>query len=64
MKMPEDTISPLLVALTLMLLFLALIFQWMWVALAGVVGTLFAGYYWLWPTPQEEPQEKLEVELV
>ena len=53
MKMPEDTISPLLVALALMLLFLALIFQWMWVALAGIVGTLFAGYYWLWPRPEE-----------
>ncbi len=60
MKMPEDTISPLLVAMALMLLFLALIFQWMWVALAGLVGTLFAGYYWLWPRPEEE----LEVEPV
>ncbi len=54
MKMPEDTISPLLVALALMLLFLALIFQWMWVALVGVVSTLFAGYYWLWPNPEEK----------
>ena len=54
MKMPEDTISPLLVALALMLLFLALVFQWMWVALAGAVGTLFAGYYWLWPRPEEK----------
>ena len=35
MKMPEDTISPLLVALALMLLFFALVFQLMWVALAG-----------------------------
>lgn len=52
-KMPEDTIAPLLVALALMLLFLALIFQLMWVALAGVLGTLFGGFYWLWPKPEE-----------
>ena len=54
MKMPEDTISPLLVALALMMLFVALIFQWMWVALAGIGSTLFATYYWLWPRPEEE----------
>jgi hypothetical protein len=54
MKMPEDTIAPLLAALALTLLFLSLIFQWMWVALAGLLGTLFAGYYWLWPTPAED----------
>ena len=49
MKMPEDTISPLLLALALMLLFVALVYQWMWIALAGLLATLAAGYYWVWP---------------
>ena len=53
MKMPEDTISPLLLALALMLLFVALIYQWMWVALAGLLATLAAGYYWVWPQSEK-----------
>ena len=54
MKMPEDSISPLIVALALMLLFLAFLFQLMWIVLAGILFTLLASYYWLWPEPQEE----------
>ena len=53
MKMPEDTLAPLLLALGLMLLFLALTFQLLWVALAGFLVSLIAGYYWLWPKSEE-----------
>ncbi len=53
MKMPEDTLAPLLMALGLMLLFLALTFQLLWVALAGFIAALIAGYYWLWPKAEE-----------
>ncbi len=53
MKMPEDTLAPLLMALGLMLLFLALTFQLLWIALAGFIASLIAGYYWLWPKAEE-----------
>jgi cytochrome c oxidase subunit I len=53
MKMPEDTLAPLLLALALMLFFIAMTFQLLWLALAGLVASLFAGYYWLWPKAEE-----------
>ena len=48
-RMPEDTVAPLLLALTLLGFFLAMVFQLLTWALIAAIGTLFMGYYWLWP---------------
>lgn len=53
-KMPEETISPLLVSLALFGFFLALVFQQMWLVLASFVCALLLSYYWLWPRPEGE----------
>jgi len=53
-KMPEETISPLLVSLALFGFFLALVFQQMWLVLASFVCVLLLSYYWLWPRPEGE----------
>jgi cytochrome c oxidase subunit I len=48
-RMPEDTITPLLIALGLTLIFVALLFKLLWIALAGVVFSLAVAAAWLWP---------------
>ena len=48
-KMPEETLSPLLLSLALFGLFLALIFQMMWCALAAFIAMVLLTGYWLWP---------------
>jgi cytochrome c oxidase subunit I len=52
-RMPEDTILPLLLALGFFVLFVALTFQWYWVALGCVVYSLAVSAIWFWPKPQE-----------
>ncbi len=54
MKMPEDTIAPLLLALALFLLFISLVFQLMWLALLGFLLSVAAAYYWQWPKREEK----------
>jgi heme/copper-type cytochrome/quinol oxidase subunit 1 len=51
-KMADDTLTPLLMTLSLALLFSALLFKLMWLALAGVVGCLAVAAAWLWPEPE------------
>jgi cytochrome c oxidase subunit 1/cytochrome c oxidase subunit I+III len=51
-KMADDTMTPLLMTLSLALLFSALLFKLMWLALAGVVGCLAVAAAWLWPEPE------------
>ena len=53
-KMPEETISPLLLALAMFGFFLALVFQWMWPALGAFVVMLLLTCYWLWPREKGE----------
>ena len=48
-QMPAPTLAPLFIALAMFLFFLAMVFTWMWVALAGVILTLASGAYWAWP---------------
>ncbi len=48
-RMPEDTIAPLLLALAMFVFFIALVFQAMWLSLAGVIAIFFVACYWLWP---------------
>jgi cytochrome c oxidase subunit 1/cytochrome c oxidase subunit I+III len=53
-KMPEETISPLLLALALFGFFLALVFQQMWYALAAFIAMIVLTGYWLWPREKGE----------
>ncbi|MGC2618323.1 MAG: cytochrome c oxidase subunit I [Acidobacteriaceae bacterium] len=53
-KMPKETISPLLLSLAMFGFFLALIFQWMWWALASLIAMLLLAGYWLWPRAEGE----------
>ena len=53
-KMPEETIAPLLAAITIFGFFLAVIFQWMWVALGCLIATALLSFYWLWPREKGE----------
>ena len=48
-RMPRDTITPLLLALSLMLIFIALIFKLLWLALIGVLCLMAVTAVWLWP---------------
>jgi len=50
--MPEDTILPLVLAVVFFVLFLALTFKWMWLALAAVVTGLIIAAVWMWPRPE------------
>jgi cytochrome c oxidase subunit 1/cytochrome c oxidase subunit I+III len=47
--MPDTSLVPMLLALALFGFFLALVFKWMWVCLAGAVLTYLLGCIWLWP---------------
>ena len=48
--MPGDTLLPLLSAVTMFVLFFALIFQMLWLALLRFLATLVMVGYWLWPS--------------
>jgi cytochrome c oxidase subunit I len=48
-RMPEDTIAPLLLAIAMFVFFIALVFQAMWLTLAGAVAIMLVSFYWLWP---------------
>jgi heme/copper-type cytochrome/quinol oxidase subunit 1 len=50
-RMPEDTITPLLLALTITLVFAALVIPNLWIGLAGVILSLLVVAGWLWPEP-------------
>jgi cytochrome c oxidase subunit I len=51
-KMPEDTSTPLFLALALTLVSAAMLFELLWLALAGVLLSLWAVAAWLWPEPE------------
>jgi heme/copper-type cytochrome/quinol oxidase subunit 1 len=48
---PSETLVPLFLALALFVVFLVLVFQLMWFALAGVMACFLLGCVWLWPRP-------------
>ena len=52
-RMPEDTILPLLLALGFFVLFVALTFECLWLALATVIYSFAIAAAWFWPKPQE-----------
>jgi cytochrome c oxidase subunit 1/cytochrome c oxidase subunit I+III len=49
--MPSESLVPMFLALALFGFFLALVFQLLWVCLAGLIVTFLLGCYWLWPRP-------------
>lgn len=53
-KMPSETLAPLLLALALFVVFLALAFELLWLTLAALIATFAIGCYWLWPREKEQ----------
>jgi len=50
-SMPKESLVPLLMSLALFGFFLALVYQLLWVCLAGLIVTYILGCYWVWPRP-------------
>jgi cytochrome c oxidase subunit I+III len=53
LRMPEDSLYPLLHALALMVTFYGLVFQLPWLAIAGGLLVVALTIGWLWPSPEE-----------
>jgi cytochrome c oxidase subunit 1/cytochrome c oxidase subunit I+III len=51
---PEDSLSPLILAIAMFIFFVTLTFQMIWVAFAALVITFFTGCYWMWPRTRKE----------
>jgi hypothetical protein len=51
-KIPDDTMTPFLMAVAMTVLFTALLLKSMGIALAAVVACLFVAAAWLWPEPE------------
>lgn len=52
-QMPEDTLMPFICSLAITLIFVAVILNWLWVALGAFVFTFFIVGVWMWPeTPK------------
>jgi len=54
-QMPMESIAPLLLAIALFIFFGAMVFEMLWLALAGLILTFAASCFWLWPRPEEQP---------
>ncbi|MGH9716657.1 MAG: cytochrome c oxidase subunit I [Candidatus Acidiferrales bacterium] len=59
-RMPEDTITPLVLSLTLSIIFIGILLTNLWLALAGVVLSLISTAVWLWP--RQHPRVSFEPE--
>jgi cytochrome c oxidase subunit 1/cytochrome c oxidase subunit I+III len=51
-KMPDDTVTPLLMTLALAVLFGALLVKAMWWALIAILAAIVVAGVWLWPEPE------------
>ncbi|HEX5236151.1 MAG TPA: cbb3-type cytochrome c oxidase subunit I [Silvibacterium sp.] len=51
---PEDSIVPLWLSLTLFGFFVAITYQMVWTALGFLVATFLLGCYWMWPRTEKE----------
>ena len=49
MRMPEDTLVPLCLAVSLGVVAYGLLFSWLWLAVLGVIATAACAIAWLWP---------------
>ena len=63
-RMPEDTITPLLLALTISLTFIGILLTNLWITLAGVILSFAAEAAWLWPKNPPEAMVEPENERV
>ncbi len=50
-SIPDGSLTPLFMALTLFVFFLALVYQMLWVCLAMFLATFVLACYWVWPRP-------------
>jgi cytochrome c oxidase subunit I+III len=50
MRMPDDTVLPFLLAVSVGVIAYGLLFSLLWLAAAGVVGTAVCAIAWLWPS--------------
>jgi hypothetical protein len=55
-QMPTETIAPLVLAIALGVFFCAMVFELLWLALAGLIATFATCCYWLWPRHRREEQ--------
>ena len=53
---PSDTLIPLLLALVMFAFFLALVIQWVWVALGAIIAMFLTGCYWMWPRTRADKE--------
>ncbi|HET9792445.1 MAG TPA: cbb3-type cytochrome c oxidase subunit I [Candidatus Angelobacter sp.] len=60
-QMPMESIAPLLLAITLFIFFIGLVFVALWVSLAGVILSFFVCCYWMWQRPEPAPKPKEHV---
>jgi cytochrome c oxidase subunit 1/cytochrome c oxidase subunit I+III len=51
---PEDSLLPLLITITLFGFFLAVIYQMLWWCLIALLATFAAGCFWMWPRTEKE----------
>ena len=51
---PEDTLSPLMLAIVMFVFFFSLTFQRMWIAVAALIVMFLIGCCWMWPRPDKE----------
>jgi hypothetical protein len=53
---PSDTLAPLVLALALFAFFVAMVIQWIWVALATLVVTFLICCFWMWPRARADKE--------
>jgi hypothetical protein len=56
MEMPEESLTPLVTALGILVVVLGLLWAWYWVAGAGALIMFGSMAHWLWP-PERTPEE-------
>lgn len=58
--MPEDTIAPLALALAMSVVLIGILLTNLWLALAGLLLSLFGAAVWLWPKRKHEEKTAIE----
>jgi heme/copper-type cytochrome/quinol oxidase subunit 1 len=51
---PEDSLTPLILALAMFVFFVAFTFQLLWIALIALIAMFLTGCYWMWPRLSKE----------
>jgi cytochrome c oxidase subunit I len=54
---PEDSLAPLWLTITLFAMFLAILYQRMWFALGALILSLLVACFWMWPRTEKEVTE-------